>query len=247
MSKRLYLNLFLSLLILLFGYNFASGLTGYWTIRIVNILSIVLAGFFLIKFNPSLLPKKNNSTFRIQYLFPIVIGIIGLFLINYFIPLLTYKLMDWEWPSKIHLTKYELIRYLGLITILGVLEELYFRRIIAQKIFNSKGFSKALWISALIFGFAHIVTDSGILGTFFGGLVLGYIYLKTKNIWISIFAHLTNNLISLFVSPFLDKNIADFSSYQKITIFIGFGLSLIYAMYLIFKKQTELKPAGNTV
>src|SRR5690606_41206573 len=86
MSKKLYLNLFLSILILLLVSKYAHGLTNYWAGRIVNMLSIVLAGSFLIKFNPKFFPKKENSTFRIEYLLPIVIGIIGLFIINYFIP-----------------------------------------------------------------------------------------------------------------------------------------------------------------
>jgi|SRR5690554_819525 len=241
MSKKLYLNLFLSILILLLVSKYAHGLTNYWAGRIVNMLSIVLAGSFLIKFNPKFFPKKENSTFRIEYLLPIVIGIIGLFIINYFIPKLIYNLMDWESTIKIHRTKSELIRYIGLIFVLGILEELYFRRIIAQKLFNSKGFSKAVWISAFIFGFAHIITGSGLFVVFLGGLLLGYIYLKTKSIWMSIIAHISYNLLLLFISPFLDKKSTDFFSYQITAIFIGFGLTLIYIMYLIIKKQTELK------
>jgi hypothetical protein len=207
MSKRLYLNLFLSLLILLLGYNFASGLTDFWTNRIVNILSIVLAGFFLIKFNPNLLPKKKNSTFRVQYLFPIIIGIIGLFLATYFMSLLVNNLMEWQWTDKIGPTKSELPRYLILLAAWAFLEEIYFRRIITQKLFNNKGFSKALWVSALIFSIAHIFSGNGLLRAFIGGIILGYIYLKTKNIWLSILTHLAVNLTIFFVSPKLTENI----------------------------------------
>ncbi|WP_139856570.1 CPBP family intramembrane glutamic endopeptidase [Aequorivita sinensis] len=241
MSKRLYLNLFLSLLILLFGYHYASGLTDFWTIRIVNIMSIILAGLFLINFKPSLLPKKEKSTFKIQYLFPIITGIIGLFIFNHFFLILAYKLLDWEWISQSNRMKTELAQLSFLIVILGVLEEFYFRRIIAQKIFNSKGFTKALWVSAVIFGLAHTLTDSGILPTFIGGLVIGYIYLNTHNIWLTIFTHITYNLIYFFVTPFLDRRFADLSSYRVTIMLMGFGLFLIFATYLIFKKQTELK------
>ncbi|SFD43285.1 CPBP family intramembrane glutamic endopeptidase [Algibacter pectinivorans] len=243
MSKRLYLNLFLSLLILLFGYNFASGLIDFWTIRIINILAIVLAGFFLIKFNPNLLPKKENSTFRIKYLFPIVIGIIGLFLATYFIPLLIYNLMEWEWTDRIRPTQSELPRYLTLLTVWAFLEEIYFRRIISQKLFNEKGLSKAIWISSLIFSIAHIFSDNGLFGAFIGGIALGYIYLKTKNIWLSILTHLAFNLTSFFVSPKLTKNLAEFNSYQKISLIIILSFGLILTMILIIKKQTNNKQA----
>ncbi|WP_223552284.1 CPBP family intramembrane glutamic endopeptidase [Aestuariivivens sp. NBU2969] len=241
MSKRLYLNLFLSLLILLFGYNFASGLTDFWTIRIINILAIVLAGFFLIKFNPNLLPKKENSTFRIIYIFPIIIGIIGLFLATYFIPLLVYNLMEWQWTDKIRPTQSELPRFLLLLTVWAFLEEIYFRRIISQKLFNEKGFSKAIWISALIFSFAHIFSENGLFGPFVGGIVLGYIYLKTRNIWLSFLTHLAFNLTSFFLSPKLTENIANFNSYQKISLIIILGFGLIVAMFLIIRKQTNNK------
>ena len=239
MSKSLYLNLFLSLLILLFGYNFASGQTDFWTIRVINILAIVLAGFFLIKFNPRLLPKKENSTFRVQYLFPIIIGIIGLFLATYFIPLLVYNLMEWQWTDRIGPTKSELPRYLFLLTAWMFLEEIYFRRIITQKLFNNKGFSKALWVSALVFSIAHIFSDNGLFGAFIGGIILGYIYLKTKNIWLCILTHLAFNLTSFFVSPKLTENLADFNSYQKISLIIILSFVLIWTMIMILKKQTN--------
>lgn len=194
MSKRLYLNLFLSLLILLLGYNFASGLSDYWTIRIVMTLSIVLAGLFLIKFNPKLLPNKDKSTFGVHFLFAIVVGIIGLFLVIHFMSILIYYLMEWQWTDEMRPTKSELPRFLILLTVSVFLEEIYFRRIIAQKLFNSTGFSKAIWISALIFSISHIFSDIGLFAPFIGGIILGYIYLKTKNIWLSILTHLIYNL-----------------------------------------------------
>lgn len=243
MSKKLYLNLFLSLLILLFGYNFSSGVTNFWTSRIINVLAIILAGFFLIKFNPNLLPKKENSTFRIKYFIPIIIGTIGLFLATYFIPLLIYNLMEWQWTDRIRPTQSELPRFLILLTIWSFLEEIYFRRIISQKLYNEKGFSKAIWISSLIFSIAHILSDNGLFGAFIGGIVLGYIYLKTKNIWLSILTHLTFNLTSFFVSPKLTENLVEFNSYQKISLIIILSFGLILTMILVIKKQTNNKQA----
>ncbi|WP_194766841.1 CPBP family intramembrane glutamic endopeptidase [Tamlana sp. I1] len=241
MTKNLYLNLFLSLLVLLLGFKFSYGLTDYWTIRIIKILSIIIAALFLIKFNPSSLPKKENQNFKLQYIFPITVGIIGLFVFNHFVLLLGYKLMDWEWIGEVNRTKSESILLVVFIIVWALLEELYCRRIIAQKIYNSKGFSKALWISALIFGLAHTFSDSGFLTTFIGGLIIGYVYLRTLNIWLSIFTHITYNVIYFFVSPIIEIKIGLFNSYQAITMFLGFGILLLWSMFLIFKKQTELK------
>ncbi len=241
MSNKLYLNLFLSLLILLLGYNFASGLSDYWTIRIVMTLSIVLAGLFLINFNPKSLPNKDKSTFVVHFLFAIVIGIIGLFLVIHFISILIYYLMEWQWTDEMRPIESELPRFLILLTVSVFLEEIYFRRIIAQKLSNSQGFSKAIWISALIFSISHVFTDIGLFAPFIGGIILGYIYLKTKNIWLSILTHLIYNLTTFFVSPKLTENIGYFNSFQKITLMIILGFGLILTMIWIIMKYSKNK------
>ncbi|MBB6679832.1 CPBP family intramembrane metalloprotease [Aequorivita sp. 609] len=241
MTKNLYLNLILSFIILMIGFKFSSQLNNLWFTRIGNVSSIILAGLFLLKFRATALPEKQKRIFKIQLILPIFIGVIGLYLLNYFTLIFVYNFFDWEWTGEVNRTAKELIELTLMIILLGILEEFYFRRIVAQKLLNSKGFSKALWISALIFGLAHSVTDSGFLSTFLGGLFLGYIYLKTNNLWLTIFTHMEYNLIYFLISPIIDNRLSEFNTIKIISFFVVLGLGLLLMFYLIFKKRTELK------
>ncbi|MCR8668068.1 CPBP family intramembrane metalloprotease [Aestuariibaculum sp. M13] len=247
MTKNLYLNLILSFIILLIGYNYSSQFSNIWITRFGNFLSIIIAGLFLIKFKASALPEKHSKPLKVQWVYSIIIGVIGLYIFNSFTHKLTCSLFDFEYTGEINRTTKELIELIFMIAILGILEEFYFRRIIAQKILNSKGFSKALWISALIFSLAHIVTDSSIFSTFIGGLFFGYIYLKTQNLWLTIFAHMSYNLITFLISPIIDSRLSEFNTNRMISYFLALGLGLLIIFYLILKRQTNLKPAGNIV
>jgi len=239
MTKRLYLDLFFSLFILLIGYYFSSYLTNIWLSRITNVLSIIFAGLYLINFNPSLLPEKEKSTFKIQYLLPIIIGIIGLILVSNFITLLIFNLMEWELYHQLRPSKSELPIYLILLFVWVFLEEVYFRRVITQMIFNKKGLNKAIWISSLIFSVAHVLSENGLFMAFIGGVILGYIYLKTKNIWLSIATHLTVNLSNFLLAPKLTEYLTDFNSSKKISLVIILGFGMIIYMILILRKQTN--------
>ena len=239
MRDRTYINLLLSLIILLIGYNFASSINSILISRLIAMFSIILAGLFIIRFNPKLIPKKESPTFHFSYIFPLIIGIVGLFLFNYYIPMLLCNIKGMQWTDKLKTTEYELPVFMLTLTVSVFLEEIYFRRIITQKLFNNKGFSKAIWVSALIFSIAHIYSDNGLLGVFIGGLVLGYIYLKTKNIWMTILTHLGYNITTLFLSPILTENSNTFNSPLKISLMIILSIGMILATILIIKKITK--------
>lgn len=242
MIKKLYLNLFFSLLILLIGYSYARTFNNFWTIKIICFFSIILAGLFFTGFKFNQVPNKINQPIKSIYFIPIAIGIIGLFLTNYFIPFLYIKLMKTELNNDILLSETNLPRFLIMMILTVFLEELYFRRFIAQKILNEKTFSKAIWLSALSFSVGHFFSNTGLLIAFIGGLFLGYIYLKTKNLFLSFLTHLIFNLLSIFIVPKINTKIDLFDSNTTIAsiIILGFGLIfiMIYSMEkLIPKKQ----------
>src|SRR5690606_6035890 len=114
------------------------------------------------------------------------------------------KLINSESNNNISNSITNLPRFLIMMVLTVFLEEMYYRRIIAQKIFNEKGFSKALWISALIFSFGHLLSGNALMSAFLGGLVLSYIFLKTKSLFLSFITHLIYNYTALlFVVPIL--------------------------------------------
>ena len=201
MSKNLYLNILLAITVLLIGFYYSSTTIDFWTSRIIGLVSTIISGFILIGFNYNNLPEKQNLSIKPTHIIAILIGFSGIILVNNFIPNLIYSFLDWELEPEFRPAENELTRFLVLLVAWVFLEEIYYRRILAQKIFNQKGMSKAVWISALIFSIAHWFSDVGLLYALFGGLILAYIYLKTQSIWLSIFANLYYNLMTFYFSP----------------------------------------------
>jgi membrane protease YdiL (CAAX protease family) len=79
-----------------------------------------------------------------------------------------------------------------------IVEEVVFRGIILGGLLKKYSPKMALPISAFLFAFAHLNLQQG-LNAFLLGLLLGYIYYKTKSIYLTIFGHFTNNVLALLV------------------------------------------------
>jgi len=86
----------------------------------------------------------------------------------------------------------------------GIFEEIALRGIIFRSLDEKYNFVIALFLSSLIFGFLHFDPQGiYIFITFIFGLLLGYLYKRYQNLTITILAHATNNLISLFLLALL--------------------------------------------
>ncbi|MFD1015757.1 CPBP family intramembrane glutamic endopeptidase [Winogradskyella rapida] len=234
MTKKIYLFLLLFTSILLVGFYFTSEINNFWIAHISHLGIMLIAGLSLIGLEKGKLPNKEKSSFEIIQLIGIIIGIVGLIGFSNFIPVFATKLAGIEMTGFFKTA--ELNRILISVISISIFEEILFRRVLAQKINNILGFKKAIWISALIFAIAHSYTDTGILSAFFAGAVFGYIYLKTKNIYLSIIAHLLYNLTTYFLTPIFIKNYDGINKYSIIISILVIGLILMYGMTRILKK-----------
>jgi len=111
------------------------------------------------------------------------------------------------------------------IVIVGpILEEIIFRKIIFGQLFKKTNFWIAGIISSLIFAFAHLDGHIIIYGSI--GLVLCYLYRKTKRIVISMIAHASMNAIAVMMtfSPFIQKMIEEEEKRQNLHSIIHFFL-----------------------
>lgn len=79
-----------------------------------------------------------------------------------------------------------------------LVEEVVFRGIVLGGLLKKYSPKIALPISAFLFAFAHLNLQQGI-NAFLLGLVLGYIYYKTKSIYLTIFGHFCNNVLAFLV------------------------------------------------
>lgn len=84
--------------------------------------------------------------------------------------------------------------FFSIVIVAPVIEEIFFRGIILRGLLVNHSKALALGASALLFGLSHlnpwVIIPTGIIG-----LVLGWIYLKTKSVYLCMFCHSFNNLL----------------------------------------------------
>ncbi|MEZ4916059.1 MAG: type II CAAX endopeptidase family protein [Chitinophagales bacterium] len=96
---------------------------------------------------------------------------------------------------------FEFVLILFVMAILPALaEEMYFRGLIEGVLFDLKvGPFHAIFISSLLFAMVHFQFYY-LLPLFFMGALLGYIYYRTKNLWLTIIAHFVNNGVMVVIT-----------------------------------------------
>ena len=96
------------------------------------------------------------------------------------------------------------VRLLGAAVIVPIMEELFWRSFVMRSIDQSDFLDfapqetsrKALIASSVLFGFEHELWFAGVLA----GLAYGWLYMRTGNLWLVVFAHgLTNLLLGAWV------------------------------------------------
>lgn len=127
----------------------------------------------------------------------------------------------------------------GVLTAIG--EELIFRSIFLRLIMKMTGkVHLAVFIGAALFSFAHF-SYFMFLPRLFMGMVLGYIYIRTANVWYCIIFHFINNSITVSLPYFILKGYS-LNSFDQLgsygwTIGLGTALLLGGLAYLIFKEE----------
>ncbi len=131
-------------------------------------------------------------------------------------------------------------------------EELLFRGVLQQLFAKWTGkIHLAIFISAFLFSAIHM-QFFGFLPRFVLGIILGYMFYWSKNLWLPILAHFTNNALAIiFIYPFVaDKVQIDFFN-EEIPVNIGRALisflSVALLMYLLYKKSSIKKDLNNQI
>lgn len=131
-------------------------------------------------------------------------------------------------------------------------EELVFRGVIQQHL---QGWTKsghiAVWVTAVLFSAMHL-EFFGFLPRFVLGLMLGYLYLYTRNLWVPIFAHFVNNASSIIIfylhyNGHIAVKMKDFGAMPGLFA-ISFSLILtVWIFYFIRKSPWAQKEEKNKV
>lgn len=84
-----------------------------------------------------------------------------------------------------------------------ILEEIFFRGIILDGFLKNYRPAKAIIWSAVLFGVIHLIPTQA-LNAMFIGFALGWLYYRTRSLWLCMFLHFVNNALSSLVFLFDD-------------------------------------------
>ncbi len=117
-----------------------------------------------------------------------------------------------------------------------VMEEFAFRGVLCSAL-RKYGAGFAIVASALVFSLVHL-DFSNVIFAFVAGLVFGYLYLRTGNLWITIAIHALNNglaVIGVYALPLVDES---FSGLLDLLLFYGpIALGILALVLLLAVKR----------
>lgn len=121
-------------------------------------------------------------------------------------------------------------------------EELFFRSCLQQVLvgWTNRVFTGIL-LTSILFSLAHS-SFYGFLPRLFLGIVLGYLFYNSKNIWLSIWAHFFNNAFSLTQLYVLSRKgkLTTESMNDSFPLYIGLlGLVAVIAVFYSFQKESN--------
>lgn len=124
----------------------------------------------------------------------------------------------------------------------AIFEEMLFRGALQQIIVS--GTRSAFWgilITSIIFSAIH-VSYYGFLPRLFLGMMLGYIFYYSKNIWMNIAAHFLNNAYGLTGMYLLSREgkLTPEAMNETLPLYYGLiGAVIVYFLFVAFKKESE--------
>lgn len=225
----------------------ASMMNNPWLMSIIIIGSQLAPLYFFWK------QKWSDYTFFkvpnvMKMLLWIVLGWLGLWMIELFTQEYTpFAEWDIDTLEEIAAMIKTPLGFISCCILAPIIEEGVFRGAIERKLLERNWNPWwAIVISALIFSIAHFNMTQGI-AAFLMGLLFGWIYYRTRNIWLCVFGHALNNTIASVLS-FIGYD--DFGSIEKVgqgpsslLYFIPIlvvGISLfVKSMYLIDRQQKK--------
>ncbi len=115
-----------------------------------------------------------------------------------------------------------------------VVEEIFFRGMIQGGLTHQYNAKRGIIISSLFFGLVHMIPVQ-VIAAFFMGLVLAWIYYKTRSLWIPILIHVINNSGSMIMMEMSGEDMTtmmrdDVGDMAVIGIIVG-GAALSYVLY----------------
>ncbi len=126
----------------------------------------------------------------------------------------------------------------GTAIVVPVMEEFAFRGVLVSAL-RRYGAAFAVVVSALVFSLVHM-DFSNVIFAFIAGLVFGFLYVRTGNLWITISIHALNNAIAV-ISSYEDLLFGSFAEMADILLLaIPIAVGMIALLVLCLWKRREL-------
>lgn len=120
-----------------------------------------------------------------------------------------------------------------------IVEELIFRGVVERILLKLK---TSPWVgiiaSAMLFAMIHEFPYQ-VISAFIGGVIYGWVYYKTKSIYLTFSMHAVNNIIASIVF-FLDDGVGGSDAFPPI-LYVFAGLSLLLFIFFIVRLSYKLK------
>ncbi len=144
--------------------------------------------------------------------------------------------------------------FLAIVVFAPILEELFCRGIILKGLLHHTTPIKAILWSSVMFGVMHLNPWQA-LPAFILGLLMGWIYYRTKSLWSVIFIHFINNAFSYFVTILFPELPADTGFFDLIPgsfyyyvyfLALIFVIGVLYIMNSYYDKTISSEIQSNT-
>jgi len=213
--------------------------------KITNlIMAIALPGSFLLAVFILLRRRPLNPTafqWKPVFLKLIPLGLLMLFGLDYILGELMTFLPNYDQMLADYQTMFAgidmIYLFIGGVIVGPICEEIIFRGIIEEGFLQTYSPNKAILFSAMIFGGIHLVPLQ-VLSAFLAGLLLGWIYWKTRSLWIVIVLHIVNNYIAFTFSDFDTHSAKEL--FPNAFLYYGsfvLALLLMYGAYVLFNRS----------
>ena len=134
--------------------------------------------------------------------------------------------------QSMNVPKIDLLFYLTLL-IVPLVEELFYRKFICDLLVKKYSVLKTILLSAIIFSLAHVFSGTGFWSSFSGGIVLSFLYLRSRKIVLAIIMHIFINIINfplLYSIGYSLKN----SKVVNDNFYLWYFIILLLATFLIY-------------
>lgn len=122
--------------------------------------------------------------------------------------------------------------YIRLILIMPLLEELFYRGIIQHKLRKKNSMFVSIFVSSLLFGLGHPNLEQ-FSYTFIGGLIVGSIYDKSKNLSLTVLLHIIINFSVVLIKINY--------TFESKTAILFYHIFLISVILVVMKKIISKK------